>query len=243
MTHPTAHLANSTNSTPETQTRTLHAIIDPLCGWCYAAAPLLDAAAKAGFSIKLHGGGMLTGSRRKQIDANWRDYVMPHDLRISELTGQPFGENYFNGLLRDTRVVLDSAPPIKAMLAVDALGGDSLAYLHSVQLAHYRDGHCASDEGNLTRLATAQGFSSNDFAAQYGQAEDKLDEHIIESRALLNQIGAQGFPSMAIEADNGTIIAININRFYGQPEQWLSYLKELMPLQPSTGEKIAEVYD
>ena len=56
----------------------------------------IDAAAKAGFTIKLHGGGMLTGPRRKQIDANWRDYVMPHDLRIAELTGQPFGENYFD---------------------------------------------------------------------------------------------------------------------------------------------------
>ncbi|ABM24071.1 MULTISPECIES: DsbA family protein [Shewanella] len=226
MTHPTAHLANSTNSTPETKTRTLHAIIDPLCGWCYAAAPLLDAAAKAGFTIKLHGGGMLTGPRRKQIDVNWRDYVMPHDLRIAELTGQPFGENYFNGLLRDTTILLDSAPPIKAMLAVDAMGGDSLAYLHSVQLAHYRDGHSASDKGNLTRLATVQGFSPNAFAAQYAQAEDKLDKHIVESRALLNQIGGQGFPSIAIEADNGKIIAININRFYGKPAQWLSYLKD-----------------
>ncbi|WP_297893271.1 DsbA family protein [Shewanella sp.] len=203
----------------------LHAIIDPLCGWCYAAAPLLDAAAKAGFTIKLHGGGMLTGSRRKQIDANWRDYVMPHDLRISELTGQPFGENYFNGLLRDTTIVLDSAPPIKAMLAIDAMGGDALAYLHSVQLAHYRDGHSASDEGHLARLATAQGFSPNAFAAQYTQAEGKLDEHIVESRARLNRIGAQGFPSMAIETYDGKITAININRYYGQPEQWISYLK------------------
>lgn len=225
MTQPTTHPTSTTSSTATAKERTLHAIIDPLCGWCYAAAPLLDAAVKAGFTIKLHGGGMLTGSRRKQIDANWRDYVMPHDLRISELTGQPFGENYFDGLLRDTTIVLDSAPPIKAMLAIDAMGGDSLAYLHSVQLAHYRDGHSASDEDNLTKLAIAQGFSSNDFAAQYAQAEDKLDEHIIESRALLNRIGAQGFPSIAIEADNGAIIAININRYYGQPEQWISYLK------------------
>lgn len=226
MTQPTTHSANSANSAQAAKVRTLHAIIDPLCGWCYAAAPLLDAAAKAGFTIKLHGGGMLTGTRRKQIDANWRDYVMPHDLRISELTGQPFGENYFDGLLRDTTIVLDSAPPIKAMLAVDAMGGDSLAYLHSVQLAHYRDGHSASDEGNLTRLATVQGFSPNALAAQYAQAEGKLDKHIAESRALLNQIGAQGFPSIAIEADNGKIIAININRFYGKPAQWLSYLKD-----------------
>lgn len=113
MTHPTTHSASTASSAPTAKVRILHAIIDPLCGWCYAAAPLLVAAAKAGFTIKLHGGGMLTGPRRKQIDANWRDYVMPHDLRIAELTGQPIGENYFDGLLRDTTVVLDSAPPLK----------------------------------------------------------------------------------------------------------------------------------
>ncbi|WP_413494011.1 DsbA family protein [Shewanella baltica] len=225
MTHPTTHSASTANSTPAAKVRTLHAIIDPLCGWCYAAAPLLDAAAKAGFTIKLHGGGMLTGPRRKQIDANWRDYVMPHDLRIAELTGQPFGENYFDGLLRDTTVVLDSAPPIKAMLAVDAMGGDSLAYLHSVQLAHYRDGHSASDEGNLARLAAELGLDPIGFAQHYAQGEDKLYEHIVESRALLNLIGAQGFPSMAIEDNDGNITAININRFYGQTAQWLSHLE------------------
>ncbi|MCL1088251.1 DsbA family protein [Shewanella profunda] len=207
------------------QTRTLHAIIDPLCGWCYAAAPLLDVAAKAGFTIKLHGGGMLTGPRRKQIDANWRDYVMPHDLRIAELTGQTFGENYFDGLLRDTTIVLDSAPPIKAMLAVEAIGGDSLAYLHSVQLAHYRDGHSASDEGNLARIATELGLDPAAFALHYAQGEGKLYKHIAASRALLNQIGAQGFPSMAMEAEDGKLTAININRFYGQPAQWLSHLE------------------
>ena len=225
MTHPTTPSSRTASSTATAKVRTLHAIIDPLCGWCYAAAPLLDAAAKAGFSIKLHGGGMLTGPRRKQIDANWRDYVMPHDLRISELTGQPFGENYFDGLLRDTTVVLDSAPPIKAMLAVDAMGGDSLAYLHSVQLAHYRDGHSASDEGNLARLAAELGLDPISFAQHYAQGADKLYEHIVESRALLNLIGAQGFPSMAIEDNDGNITAININRFYGQPAQWLSHLE------------------
>jgi putative protein-disulfide isomerase len=150
---------------------------------------------------------------------------MPHDLRIAELTGQPFGENYFDGLLRDTTIVLDSAPPIKAMLAIEAMGGDAFAYLHSVQLAHYRDGNSVTDEDNLTRLATAQGFSPNAFAALYAQAKGKLDEHIAESRALLNRIGAQGFPSMAMETEDGKITAININRYYGQPAQWVSYLK------------------
>ena len=81
---------------------TLHCIFDPLCGWCYAAAPLVEAAREVpGLRVELHGGGMMTGANRRAITPQWRDYVLPHDRRIAELTGQPFGEAYFEGLLRD----------------------------------------------------------------------------------------------------------------------------------------------
>lgn len=204
----------------------LHAIIDPLCGWCYAAAPLFDAAVAAGFTIKLHAGGMLTGPRRKQIDNQWRDYVMPHDQRIAALTGQAFGQNYYEGLLRDTGIVLDSAPPIRALLAVAALGGDDLAYLHAVQLAHYRDGKCASDEGNLHLLAEELALNGADFAQEYAKNEDAFYQHILETRALMNQLGAQGFPTVALETSEGNLKLLNHSRFYGQPSTWLEYLNE-----------------
>ena len=40
-----------------TETR-LHYIYDPLCGWCYAVAPLVKAA-RTVIPITLHGGGMI----------------------------------------------------------------------------------------------------------------------------------------------------------------------------------------
>ncbi|MCE9685358.1 DsbA family protein [Shewanella sp. AS16] len=208
-----------------TQTAKLHAIIDPLCGWCYAAAPLLAAAATAGFTITLHAGGMLTGTRRRQIDAAWRDYVIPQDLRIAELSGQPFGAAYFDGLLRDTSILLDSAPPSIAMLAVAAMGGDSLAFLHRVQLAHYRDGHSASDKAGLTALAQAQGLASDSFLAHYALSAAGLTSHLEASRALLRHLGAQGFPTIAMEQANGDLQQLNINRFYGQADAWVAYLQ------------------
>ncbi|MFB2659418.1 DsbA family protein [Shewanella mangrovisoli] len=213
-------------NTTENPPAVLHAIIDPLCGWCYAAAPLFDAAAAAGFTIKLHAGGMLTGPRRKQIDNQWRDYVMPHDQRIAALTGQAFGENYYEGLLRDTSILLDSAPPIRALLAVAALGGDDLAYLHAMQLGHYHDGKCASDENNLHLLAEKLGIDGAAFAREYAANEEALYQHIVASRALMNQLGAQGFPSVALETSEGHLKLINHSRFYGQPSEWLEYLNE-----------------
>lgn len=41
---------------------TLHYIFDPLCGWCYGAAPLVEAARTVpGLAVAFHGGGMLAG--------------------------------------------------------------------------------------------------------------------------------------------------------------------------------------
>jgi hypothetical protein len=85
--------------TSTSDTATLHYIFDPMCGWCYAAAPLVDAARSVpGLKVEFHGGGMMTGANRRAITPQWREYVMPHDRRIAELTGQPFSEAYFEGL-------------------------------------------------------------------------------------------------------------------------------------------------
>ncbi|MBF3187020.1 DsbA family protein, partial [Pseudomonas aeruginosa] len=103
---------------------TLHYLYDPLCGWCYGASPLLAAACEVtGLDVRLHGGGMMTDANRQPVGAGLRHYVMPHDLRIAQLTGQPFGKDYFDGLLRDTSAVFDSAPPTAAVLAAEALDG------------------------------------------------------------------------------------------------------------------------
>ncbi len=74
----------------------LHYVYDPLCGWCYAVAPLVKAA-RAVVSITLHGGGMMTGARRQKITPEWKGYVGPHDRQITQVTGQVFGARYLNG--------------------------------------------------------------------------------------------------------------------------------------------------
>ena len=129
-------------------TPVLHYIYDPLCGWCYGAKPLIDAA-RGIVPVVAHGGGMMTGAQRRPVSAQLRDYVMPHDQRIAEYTGQPFGEAYFEGLLRDTTAVFDSAPPITAVLAAEQLGGRGLELLGRLQTAHYVEGRRISDKDVL----------------------------------------------------------------------------------------------
>ncbi|WP_082806969.1 DsbA family protein [Collimonas pratensis] len=199
----------------------LHYIYDPLCGWCYGAAPLLKAAQEVdGLAIVLHGGGMLSGSNRKQVSAQLRNYVMQHDHRIAAMTGQPFGDSYFNGLLLDTSAVLDSDPPITAVLAADACGGRGLAMLARIQTAHYVQGLRVADTAVLRSLALEIGLDAAQFDsafAAYGGAAAQA--HIAASRALLNQVGGQGFPTFVLQRGE-QLQVLDAGRFLGQAEAW-----------------------
>lgn len=204
----------------------LHYIYDPLCGWCYGAAPLLTAAREIdGLAIVLHGGGMMTGSNRRQVGPQLRNYVMQHDHRIAAMTGQPFGDDYFNGLLLDTTATLDSEPPISAILAAEAGAGQGSAMLARIQTAHYVQGLRVADAPVLRKLALEIGLDGAQFdiafAAQRGAA---TQEHIAASRALLNQVGGQGFPTFALQR-GGQLQTLDAGRFLGQAQAWKMLLQ------------------
>jgi putative protein-disulfide isomerase len=205
----------------------LHYIYDPMCGWCYGAAPLLTAAREIdGLVIALHGGGMMTGSNRKQVSAQLRNYVMQHDYRIAAMTGQPFGDDYFNGLLLDTTATLDSEPPITAILAAEAGGGHGLEMLTRIQTAHYVQGLRVADGAVLRSLALEIGIGpvafDEAFAALAGAA---TQAHIADSRALLNMVGGQGFPTFALQR-GAQMQMLDAGRFLGHADAWKAILEE-----------------
>jgi putative protein-disulfide isomerase len=209
-----------------TSTR-LHYIHDPLCGWCYAAAPLVKAAREA-LQVVAHAGGMLTGARRRTITDEWRQYVMPHDRRIAQLSGQLFGAPYFDGLLRDHTAVMDSAPPTTAVLAAEQLGGRGLDLLARLQTAHYVDGRRIADRDVLIELAGEIGLDREAFAAAFDSLSGAPTEaHFAESGRLLRRVGGQGFPTFALETDDGRLELVASAPYLGQPQAWKAHLAQL----------------
>ena len=205
----------------------LHYIYDPLCGWCYGAAPLAQAAqAMSGVNVELHGGGMMTGNNRRQVTPQWHDYVLPHDQRIAELTGQPFGRPYFDKLLRDTSVVLDSAPPTAAVLAAERMANKGYEMLHHVQRAHYEQGRKIADVGVLTQCADEIGLDPVAFANEYAFVNaDGLEQHIKESRVLLANVGGHGFPTFVLETADGNREIVQTGEFLGNIDAWRAFLQ------------------
>lgn len=204
----------------------LHYVHDPLCGWCYAAAPLVKAAREV-MPVVGHAGGMLAGPRRRRISDDWREHVMPHDRRIEMLSGQPFGAAYFDGLLCDHAAVLDSAPPATAVLAADQLAGRGLDLLARIQTAHYVEGKRIAEREVLSELAQDIGLSPESFAGAFDElAGAPTDAHFARSRQFLHEIGGNGFPTFALEAGRQLQLVASAP-FLGKPQAWKEHLAQL----------------
>lgn len=209
---------------------TLHYVFDPLCGWCYAAAPLVEATRRVqGLAVMLHGGGMMSGANRRTITPQWREYVMPHDRRIAQLSGQPFGDAYVDDLLRDTDAVMDSTPPTTAILAAEQLGGLGLAMLHRLQRAHYLEGRRIADSDVLAALAADLGLNAKAFAQTFNALSgNATTTHFTESREWLHAAGGQGFPTFALQGPDGPLTRLDASRYLGQPDAWVARLEDIV---------------
>lgn len=207
---------------------TLHYYYDPLCGWCYGAAPLTAAAAAIpGLRVALHAGAMMSGANRQPVSPQLRNYVMPHDQRIHALTGQPFGDAYFNGLLLDTTAVFDSTPPTLAILAAEALGGRGLAMLHRIQQAHYAEGRRIADTAELQALAAELGLDATAFAAEYQRQAGEFDAHVGRSHHEMAASGLRGFPTFVLEID-GQRQRLDISPWLGHAAAFAGHLQTLL---------------
>ena len=142
----------------------LHYIYDPLCGWCYGAEPLVSAASKVdGLALRMHAGGLWP--QPTPLPDHMRRYIQQADARVGQMSGQPYGEPYLNGLLFDPDLVLESRPVISAVLAAQALDPTKgLAMLRAIQHAHYERGQHVVREATLREIAAEIGLDVGAFA-------------------------------------------------------------------------------
>ena len=226
---------------------TLHYVFDPLCGWCYGAAPLISAARGVpGLAIVFHAGGMMVGPNRQAVTSQLRDYVMTHDKRIAQLTGQPFGEAYFDGLLCNSDAVLDSAPPSTAILAAEGLAGRGLDLLHRLQRAHYVGGQRITDTAVLVQLAQELGLDATAFSESFERlAGAATERHFAESRKWLARCGGQGFPTIALEQADRRLARLDVGTWLSRTAEWTDYLDEQVSVHadspPSDGDLVCGV--
>lgn len=216
---------------------TLHYIYDPLCGWCYAAEPLLEhvlgSALRDQIAFEMHAGGLF---QRMTLPQSKRDMIRQADARIAGMTGQLFGQAYLDGLLDRDDTVYDSLPPIAAILAAGAIcAGSEPAMLQAIQYAHYREGRAIVQENVLADLAQSLGVEPERFISTYrNMPDDTVQAHLDNTLTLMHYAGAQGFPAFVIQKDD-TLEKLGHERYYGDAVGFTALVES--KIAPADGER------
>ncbi len=212
---------------------TLHYLYDPLCGWCYGASPLLAAACEVtGLDVRLHGGGMMTDANRQPVGAGLRHYVMPHDLRIAQLTGQRSARTTSTAsCATPARYRPDPDPRRVCRRSARPRHGEMLA---RIQRAHYVEGRRIAERPVLLELGAELGLGEGFAEAFDACSGEPLRAHFADSRRLMNRLGAAGFPTFALERD-GRLQVLDTGRYLGQPDDWRAFLETQLRLAGGSG--------
>ncbi len=140
-------------------TKRIHAkyLFDPLCGWCYGAAPMLERLGADGdLAIEILPTGLFAGEGARPMDSGFAAFAWSNDERIARLTGQIFSEAYRRHVLEKPSTRFDSGPATLALTAVALTAPDrQLEALRAIQAARYVDGRDITDFAVLGEILRA----------------------------------------------------------------------------------------
>lgn len=208
--------------------KTLYYLYDPLCGWCYGAAPALSALiATPGVNVELLPTGLFSGQGAKPMNDELAAYAWSNDQRIATLTGQAFTERYRDGILGNHQLAFDSACATLALTAVasTAPAREFLA-LEAIQHARYVDGADITSPTALGSLLEALGLDAA--AAMVAHPDAHLLQanrtRIGRARALMQAFEARGVPTF-IAQSGAKRWMLNASAAFSDPHALIAQLR------------------
>ncbi len=181
-------------------------LFDPLCGWCYGAAPAVQRLAKdPSVSLALAPTGLFSGGGRT-MDAAFADYAWSNDLRIAKLTGQRFTEAYRANVLGKLGSRFDSTTSTLALCAVALTApARELEALKVLQEARYVQGLDTADVAVVAQLLRTLGLTAA--AERLLNPDVALHEthaaRVQAAQRLMRRHRVQGVPALVVHSAAG----------------------------------------
>lgn len=186
---------------------TLVVLVDPLCGWCWGAAPALTRLAASGQPIEVVATGLFIGDR--PMTPEFAAYAWENDLKIAALTGQTFSEAYRTAVLGDFDTKFDSGPATLALTAVQLRQpAKALATLHALQAARWVDGLDITAEAVVADVLRRAGLEEDTVALFLAEDEaviQALNYRATFGRDLMVRLQARGVPTLARVTETGAV--------------------------------------
>jgi putative protein-disulfide isomerase len=186
---------------------TIIALIDPLCGWCWGAAPALTRLAEAGLRLEIVASGLFIGDR--PMTPEFAAYAWENDQRIRAMTGQTFSDAYRDEVLGAADGRLDSGPATLALTAVQLAEPEKvLATLHALQAARWVEGRDITAEPVVAEVLRGAGIAETTVAAFLAEDDaviEALNQRATFARDLMQRLGARGVPTLARVTETGAL--------------------------------------
>lgn len=204
-------------------------LFDPLCGWCYAAAPALQYLQGVdGVDVALAPTGLFAGAGARPMDAQFAAYAWANDQRIQQLTGQPFTQAYRDHILGAANGRFDSGPATLALTAVaQTAPGRELDALHALQRARYVDGHDTADAPVLADVLNTLGLV--DAAAMVLVPDAGLRRavaaRVASAQTTMQAVGARGVPQLVVAGQGGALRLLSGDALLGPREKLVALVQ------------------
>ncbi|MEG9476191.1 disulfide bond formation protein DsbA [Mannheimia indoligenes] len=179
-------------------------LFDPLCGFCYASSKGIANLAKT-HEVDGYATGLFANTG-KMMDEQFANYAWANDMKISQMTGLPFSENYRQLLLKGGEFN-SFALTVACVLLKNHKPNELLPVFSELQKLRYVDGLDTSDITVVKNGLIALG--QNNIANQLNNDESKnlANDFIRQGQLLASQFGVRGVPSLIAEI-NGKFIQI-----------------------------------
>ncbi|MFZ6850192.1 DsbA family protein [Undibacterium sp. RuRC25W] len=204
-------------------------LLDPLCGWCYGAAPVLEQLAQqTNVTVKLSPTGLFAGENGRTMNAAFADYAWSNDVRIEKLTGQRFTEVYRSHVLGRLGKRFDSALATLALTAVSLTDPlRELDALTQLQKTRYVDGRDITDIAIVTACLDEIGLDRASVLLSREDTELNLvnQERLRQSRLLLTTYGIAGVPNLVVTDQRGSRL-VDGSVLFGSLKDALSSLEQ-----------------
>jgi putative protein-disulfide isomerase len=173
-------------------------IMDPLCGWCYAAGSQLIRVRDAYRSrvyFDVIPAGLFAGEKALKPGEREISTIRQANRDITTSAGAEFGASY--DALLETKAVLDSELPSRAIVAVQTIQPMlALDFTVALQCAYFQDGNDLNDLATYEAICEFLGLNTVSF---FNTFETSLAVQLTKNAFSLAAIYARSFPSLWIE--------------------------------------------
>jgi putative protein-disulfide isomerase len=192
--------------------------MDPMCSWCWAFSPTIQAIEEQfpKLPIQYVMGGLAIDSestmpleQQKAIQSIWH--------QIEAKTGTQFNYDFWTQCTPRR----STWRACRAVIACEQLQpGSASTMAQAIQHAYYLEAKNPSDASTLTALAKSLGIDASIFSAQLDS--QNMHQQLKEQMMLSQQLDVSGFPSLRIVTDQQ---AIRISDGYCSSEEVIKRLR------------------